>query len=282
MGGGVRTGTRADPERARALRERIRANFDRGADAYERFEGRSGHFRTLTRALLEMAPLPPGARVLDVGCGTGASTALLLEAAAPRGRVVGVDISLGMLERARARVPAAAFVQADACRLDAVFRGPFDAVVYNAVLFMLPDARGSLAGAAALLASGGVLLASHLEGVYRASDRTAVPELLASRGLPAGRHAVAGWNLALECMEDLFDRVETRRLELRMDPDRFFGFYGVEPMSAGLLPRLPYPERLRAVEALTAEWARTGDGAIQVWHLACARRLRPESEGSLA
>ena len=274
------TDIHADHERVRALRERIRANFDRGAGSYERFEARSGHFRTLTRALLEMAPVSPGARVLDVGCGTGASTALLAEAAGPRGCVVGVDISLGMLKKAQTRVSEAVFVQADACRLDAVFRGPFDAVVYNAVLFMLPDARGSLAGAASLLDPGGVLLASHLEGVYRASDRTAVPELLASRGLPAGRHAVAGWDLALGCMRNLFDRVETRRLEIRMDPDRFFGFYGVEPMSAGLLPRLPYAERLRAVETLAAEWTRTGDGAIQVWHLACARGLRPEREGN--
>ncbi len=276
----MRTDTQADHDRARALRERIRANFDRGAGSYERFEARSGHFRTLTRALLEMAPLRPGARVLDVGCGTGASTLLLLEAAGSRGRVVGVDISLGMLKKAHARVPGAVFVQADACRLDAVLRGPFDAVVYNAVLFMLPDARGSLAGAAALLGSEGVLLASHLEGVYRASDRSAVPELLASRGLPAGRHAVAGWDLALGCMRALFERVATRRLEIRMDPDRFFGFYGVEPMSAGLLPRLPYAERLRAIETLAAEWARTGDGAVQVWHLACARGLRPESKGN--
>ncbi len=276
----MRTDTQTGHERARALRERIRANFDRGAGSYERFEARSGHFRTLTNALLEMAPLSPGARVLDVGCGTGASTSVLAGAAGPGGRVVGVDISLGMLKKAHTRVPEVVFVQADACRLDAVFRGPFDAVVYNAVLFMLPDARGSLAGAAALLDPGGVLLASHLEGVYRASDRTAVPELLASRGLPAGRHAVAGWDLALGCMKDLFERVETRRIELHMDPDRFFGFYGVEPMSAGLLPRLPYAERLRAVETLAAEWTRTGDGAIQVWHLACARGVRPESEGN--
>ena len=52
------------------------------------------------------APLAPGAPVLDVGCGTGASFALLLEAVGPHGRVVGVDQSGGMLDIARERINA--------------------------------------------------------------------------------------------------------------------------------------------------------------------------------
>ena len=68
-----------------------------------------------------LAPfIPPlvegiGGAVLDVGCGTGATT----EAAARHAtRVVGVDISTPMVEAARARTDAAEFIVADAQTFD--------------------------------------------------------------------------------------------------------------------------------------------------------------------
>jgi SAM-dependent methyltransferase len=74
-----------------------------------------------------VAQLPPG-RVLDIGCGTGYLTRLL------RGRVVALDQSAEMLELARARVPSAEFVRADAPPLpfpDRVFDLAFSSNVYS-------------------------------------------------------------------------------------------------------------------------------------------------------
>lgn len=48
----------------------------------------------------------PGDRVLDIGCGTGQSTREAARLATP-GRVLGIDVSAGMLERARALTAAA-------------------------------------------------------------------------------------------------------------------------------------------------------------------------------
>jgi len=45
--------------------------------------------------------LKPGARVLEVGCGTGRNLARLVQAVGAQGRVYGVDLSEGMLEEAR-------------------------------------------------------------------------------------------------------------------------------------------------------------------------------------
>jgi ubiquinone/menaquinone biosynthesis C-methylase UbiE len=53
-------------------------------------------------ALLALAP-EPGMTVVDVGCGTGASFALLAGAVGAQGRVLGVDASAGMLSKARRR-----------------------------------------------------------------------------------------------------------------------------------------------------------------------------------
>jgi len=75
----------------------LRASYDRSAASYdERF---SELQRTKHDAVLARVTVQDGARVLDVGCGTG-----LLAARLPRARVVGVDLSSGMLERARVRL----------------------------------------------------------------------------------------------------------------------------------------------------------------------------------
>ncbi len=72
-------------------------------------------FAPVTQALLDVADLRPGDRVLEVGCGSGA---LLEQAAAQGARTVGVDISPGMVAAARDRVPAATLMLGDAQTLD--------------------------------------------------------------------------------------------------------------------------------------------------------------------
>ena len=56
------------------------------------------------RAALERAQAALGGRVVDVGCGTGATTAALADAVGPTGHVLGVDIAPALLLRARQRL----------------------------------------------------------------------------------------------------------------------------------------------------------------------------------
>jgi hypothetical protein len=63
-----------------------------------------------------------------------------------------------------------------------------------------------------------------------------------------------------------------RRWRLELEPGQFLAFYGLQPMSAGLLPGLPYPERRRVVEELAREAERDGRRLEQVWVLASARK----------
>ncbi|BCI55833.1 ubiquinone/menaquinone biosynthesis methyltransferase [Mycolicibacterium litorale] len=83
----------------------VPAAFDAGAAAYDRLvsanPGYHGHLRLSARRM----GLPDGGRgmrLLDAGCGTGASTAALL-AAAPHAEIVAVDASAGMLAEAAAK-----------------------------------------------------------------------------------------------------------------------------------------------------------------------------------
>ncbi len=84
------------------------ASFDDLATAYSRY--RLGYAPELYAALEEFG-IVSGARVLDVGTGTG----IVARELATRGcQIVGVDVSGPMLEHARARVPEGTFVEAAA------------------------------------------------------------------------------------------------------------------------------------------------------------------------
>src|SRR6516225_4297505 len=55
--------------------------------------------------LMERAAARAGETVLDIGCGAGTTSIALARQVAPSGRVLGVDISAPLLERARQHVP---------------------------------------------------------------------------------------------------------------------------------------------------------------------------------
>jgi demethylmenaquinone methyltransferase/2-methoxy-6-polyprenyl-1,4-benzoquinol methylase len=78
--------------------------FDDIAPVYDRLNTimTFGLDRGWRRAAVDAAELVPGSIVADVACGTGKLTAALAERVGPFGRVVGIDLSDGMLELARA------------------------------------------------------------------------------------------------------------------------------------------------------------------------------------
>jgi SAM-dependent methyltransferase len=83
----------------------------------------------------------PAKRVLDMGCGKGAFTSLLVR---PGREVVGVDISPTAIEKARERVPEADFRVGTTDDVEAVAPGPFDLVVAMEILSYVEDWRGAL------------------------------------------------------------------------------------------------------------------------------------------
>lgn len=99
------------------------------------------------------AGIGPGARVLDVGCGTGEPALALAQLAAPRGRVLGVDVSPAMVGIAAARARALGIANA-AFRHAAIeqVRGTFDAVTGRFSIMFVPDIGAALAHLRARLA----------------------------------------------------------------------------------------------------------------------------------
>lgn len=124
-------------------------SYDAVAHRYDQVWG--ARFREVAAGVAELMPRPPGARVLDVGTGTG----IVAEALAPAGAVLaGCDRSREMLLRARARVPGLSAAVADATALP--FRsGTFDAVTACFVLSHVREHGRALREAHRVLAPGG-------------------------------------------------------------------------------------------------------------------------------
>lgn len=95
------------------------------------------------RRTVERLALKPGSRVLDVGCGTGASALPAAEVVGPEGTVLGVDLAEQLLERARAktrqrRIQHVEFRLADMTDLGFPDQH-FEAVVSVFSVFFVPD-----------------------------------------------------------------------------------------------------------------------------------------------
>ncbi|MFI1253920.1 class I SAM-dependent DNA methyltransferase [Streptomyces netropsis] len=109
------------------------------------------------------AELPPGSRILDIGCGTGLPTARRLTDAGHH--VVGVDLSPGMLKLARDNVPGAEFLLGDMADLRDGRLGTFDGIAAFFALLMLPrpEIPHALRMLYGMLRPGGLLALSMVE-----------------------------------------------------------------------------------------------------------------------
>ena len=93
-------------------------NGPAGGRWIDRQEMQDGVLAPVAERLLKSAGAAPGDRVIDVGCGCGATTLAVARVTGGAGRALGVDISAPMIARARERAAAesspAQFLVADA------------------------------------------------------------------------------------------------------------------------------------------------------------------------
>lgn len=128
-------------------------NWERGS-AYEQYVGRWS--RQVAPIFLDWLRIPAGRRWLDVGCGTGALCAAILDRCAPA-VVTGVDPSDGFLREARANLgDRVSWLQGSATALP-LADAAVDVVVAGLVLNFVPDQPAALAEMSRVTGSGGTI-----------------------------------------------------------------------------------------------------------------------------
>ena len=151
--------------------DEIAATFDGRARGYRD----SDWHRASAARLVDLCGLKTGDRVLDAGTGTGFAALHAARQVGDQGRVVGVDISQGMLSEARAEAAACKltnveFVQSDATSLAQFANAAFDVVTAATSLIYIPVERG-LREWHRLLAAGGLMAFSTIAAGFPLGGR---------------------------------------------------------------------------------------------------------------
>ncbi len=136
-------------------KHRLAASFDMRVNYDDEY--------TVSRAtqLVELAQLKNGHSVLDLATGTGIVAVVAARAVGATGKVIGVDISPGMLDQARKKIRAEGLqkielIEADVEKLN-FQAGSFDAILCSSALMWLTDIPATLRNCRNWLKTGGLL-----------------------------------------------------------------------------------------------------------------------------
>ena len=186
--------------------------FDDGA-SYERMMGTWS--RIAGEVFLDWLALPPSLRCLDVGCGNGAFTELLVERCAPT-EVQGVDPAAGQLAFARQRHKArvAEFHQGDALALPFA-ENRFDAAIMALVIFFVPDPAKGVAEMARVVRPGGMVSAYAWDMAGRGSPLDPFQSEINALGHKTMRAPAAAAS-RLEALHQLWSGAGLEQIETRV------------------------------------------------------------------
>jgi O-methyltransferase/aklanonic acid methyltransferase len=180
---------------ATTYKTKVTAAFNKAAATYDRLGVE--FFTPMGHRLVEHADPQPGQRLLDVGCGLGATLLPAATRIGPTGHALGIDIAEAMIEQAgreaeRQHITNVELRVMDGEHPDLPARS-FDLVLGSYSVIFLPDARAALARYAHLLRDGGRI--AFTSPVF---DRTQFPFLppLFSRWIPMSllEHLPPAWH----------------------------------------------------------------------------------------
>ena len=190
--------------------------FDDGA-AYERYMGKWSQLAGET--FLDWLAPKSGLRWLDVGCGNGAFTEMVVDTCAPIS-VEGIDPSEGQLAYARTRPASrvAHFRQGDAMALPFP-DDTFDAAVMPLVIFFVPDPAKGVAEMARVVCPGGIITAYAWDMVGGGFPYQALHDEMRALGVAVPEPPSPGAS-QIDSMRDLWigaglDAVESREITLQ-------------------------------------------------------------------
>ncbi|WPX08535.1 class I SAM-dependent methyltransferase [Anaerocellum danielii] len=156
------------------------------------------------KRIIETAGLKEGDTVLDVGCGTGVLEDYLLKEVGKSGKIIAVDISEKMIEKAKEKFKHASnitFLCADVVSLE--FEEYFDVVFCYSVFPHIDDKEKAIKKFAKMLKKTGKLVIAHSQSRQAINElHKKLPEPINSHFLPEMRKIIkwceaSGFQLAL-------------------------------------------------------------------------------------
>jgi ubiquinone/menaquinone biosynthesis C-methylase UbiE len=126
-------------EEIRALYVKRACNYDLTANLYSLIGFRETAYRRLAEGALR---LNPGDTVVELCCGTGLNFPLLQERVGPEGRIIGVDLTADMLDRARRKMEENGWSNVELMQSDAAdycFPVGVDGIISTFALTLVPE-----------------------------------------------------------------------------------------------------------------------------------------------
>lgn len=131
------------------IKAQLRGTWESAAPGWARWEHTVAEgLSDVTGAMLDLAGVGAGMRVLDLACGAGSQSLRAAERVGPDGRVLAVDISATMLEHVRERAQRDGFANIETleCAAEDIPAGQdaFDAAICRLGLMLFPAPRQAL------------------------------------------------------------------------------------------------------------------------------------------
>jgi SAM-dependent methyltransferase len=255
-------------------------------EAYDALMGRWS--RTLAPQFLKWLRLPSGAKILDVGCGTGSLSRALVQGGASH--VVGVDVSPDFVAQAASTAKAEgdrlSFEVGDAMKLR-FENGVFDGVVSSLVLNFIPQPGVAVEEMRRVVRDGGIVAAcvwdyaGGMQMLRRFWDAAVALQLPGARELDEGvRFPMCHPHRLLELFGRIASNPETVRFDVPMEFRDFNDYW--HPFLSGMGPSGAFVEGLTEAqrdqmrEYLGSHMPRADDGKIRLvskaWAVRAAKR----------
>jgi ubiquinone/menaquinone biosynthesis C-methylase UbiE len=258
-------------------------SFDDSA-AYERFIGRWG--RAAGTVFLDWLSPPAGARWLDIGCGTGLFTELIVDTCSPAA-VLAIDQAQAQIDRARGKPVArrADFRVGDALALPYA-DSEFDVVVSALAINFIPDRPRALSEMRRVVRPPDGLVAGYVWD-FSAELSPSGPFRLGMRRITADVPVLPGTaDSQLDALASLFNRagfvgIATKSIDVTVSFPDFEAFWlaqtpSYSPMTK-MIAAMTNSERVKLVDAVRAELAVQPDGRIE--YPARANAIKASAQG---
>jgi trans-aconitate methyltransferase len=246
-------------------------------------------YKETSVSLVESLQIEPQGNVVDLACGTGVTTSIILERLGETGLVWAVDSSDAMLTIARSRIMDARvrWRSGDASQLRQLIDQPVDRVACNSAIWQLGDYRSVFSVVRAILKHDGQFACNWGQGFIADTpdgspvENTPYPcllELARARGLltrrtrtrldsaPPPLPSIREIEEALESVG--FAVVDCWWMHHKHSPEAAHAWWKVPAFSDWFLADVPLDVRFELVDEARALWEQKGDSTI---HWFCMR-----------